>query len=60
MFYLYSNIFFHYCNIFPFLKIENEYKHTKKNALSLTEYKNIFYKDKVEILPEDIYNLLTH
>jgi len=50
----------------PFLKIDKNNKKTyyaiefyTRALPCFTEYKNIFYKNKVKILPEDIYNLLT-
>jgi hypothetical protein len=60
--------FYFYYNIFPFLKLQININ-TSKNVYytvefytralpCFTEYKNIFYKNKVKILPEDIYNLL--
>lgn len=62
--------FSHYCNILPFLKIESGYRDNKKYNYSsiefytrafpcFTQYNNLFYKNKIKVLPEDIFNLLT-
>lgn len=60
------SILSHYCNVFPYL-VKNVRKDMVHSALAFytrglpcfNECRSLFYNNKVKIVPEDIYNLLT-
>ena len=65
-FYVY-NKFSHYCSNFPHLKVQELNGKTfhalyfaSRTLPCFTYYYNIFYKNKIKVVPLDLYNLLTY
>ena len=60
------SILSHYCNRLPYPvvnirngKVHNSLVLSTRGLPCFNEYRQIFYRNKVKIIPEDIYNLLT-
>ena len=65
-FYVYTKLY-HYCSAYPYITKnyingKNFYGigFTTRSYPCLTEYYNMFYENKVKIVPLDLYNLLTY